>query len=80
MAWNLLRVLYMWLATVCQIKEKKKVGEFKEEMDFTEVKWSDDKVNIKSQMMNFGLKQKVFGDRVVISGQILVGFVCYCVC
>lgn len=44
MAWNLLRVLYMWLATVCQIKEKKKkVGEFKEEMDFTEVKWSDDK-------------------------------------
>lgn len=49
-------------------------------MDFTEVKWSDDKVNIKSQMMNFGLKHKVFGDRVVISGQILVGFVCYCVC
>lgn len=41
MAWNLLRVLYMWLATVCQLKGKK-LGKFKEDMAFAEdvvVKW-----------------------------------------
>lgn len=35
MAWNLLKVLYKWLATVCQLKDK--AWQFKEDMAFTEV-------------------------------------------
>lgn len=49
MAWNLLRVLYMWLATVCQLKEKN-LGKFKEDMAFTEDAVVKCKLNIKAEL------------------------------